>query len=119
MARMTSSFCKAPPSMASTWTFGLLWRRKRKHDFAPIHQLGGTPSPGKGAAATAAIPGEEQGGIPALDRQGLSWVNRNKMAQVHLGTRANSTGNRAQGPRPASTPHQPTGWGDLGMEIPF
>lgn len=25
VARMTSSFCRAPPSMASTWTFGLLW----------------------------------------------------------------------------------------------
>ena len=24
VARTTSNFCKAPPSMASTWTFGLL-----------------------------------------------------------------------------------------------
>lgn len=30
VARTTSSFCKAPPSMASTWTFGLLWGEHRK-----------------------------------------------------------------------------------------
>ena len=34
------------------------------------------PSPGKGAAATAAIPGEQQSGVPTLDRPGLSWANK-------------------------------------------
>lgn len=30
---------------------------------------------------------------------------------------AYGTDNRAKGPRPVSTPYQPMGWGDLGMEI--
>lgn len=80
VARITSSFCRAPPSMASTWTFGLLGGKNRKAGFctySPTWKYIAVSSPGiwviRKLTHTRHIQGEM---VHRLNKLELRWGKR-------------------------------------------